>query len=311
MLFLRYMVDEKERRNRRRALFWFIPGLLLITNCVTLWLWLRERDRVSQERVVTQQITIERDNVKEDLLSLQKDYQSLQASDASLQKDIEEKKIRIEELLKEAEKHKGDRYIIAKLRKETETLRQIMIGYVHTIDSLNTLNQTLVAEKKTVLKKLDEEKEKQSTLTREKEELKNTIAKGSVLSCFNIGAQGVSYRRGGKKESETNKARKTDKIKVNFTLGENKIAKAGEKTVFIRVMTPDGKELAEGYNDNYKFVFNNSVGYYAGKQVLNYANSEISAVAYCDGHGELVPGKYLIEIVCDGVVIGNTSLSLD
>jgi hypothetical protein len=235
----------------------------------------------------------------------------LQASDAALQKDIEEKKVRIEELLKEAEKHKGDRYIIAKLKKETETLRQIMIGYVHTIDSLNTLNQTLVAEKKTVLKKLDEEKEKQSTLVREKEELKSTIAKGSVLSCFNISAEGVSYRKGGKKEIGTSKARKAEKIKVNFTLGENKIAKSGEKTVFIRVMTPDGKELAEGYNDNYKFVFNNNVGYYAGKQVLNYANSEISAVAYCNGQGELVPGKYLIEIVCDGVVVGNTSLSLD
>src|SRR3954468_15748431 len=133
MVFLRYMVDEKERRDKRRGLFWLITGLLLITNCVTLWLWLRERDRVSHERVVTQQITIERDNIKEDLLTLQKEYQSLQASDASLQKDIEEKKIRIEELLKEAEKHKGDRFIIAKLRKETETLRQIMIGYVHTI----------------------------------------------------------------------------------------------------------------------------------------------------------------------------------
>jgi hypothetical protein len=305
------MTDEKERRDRRRGLFWLIPGLLLITNCVTLWLWLKERERVVHERVVTQQITIERDNIKEDLLTLQRDYQTLQASDVALQKDIEEKKVRIEELLKEAEKHKGDRYIIAKLRKETETLRQIMIGYVHTIDSLNTLNQTLVAEKKTVLKKLDEEKEKQGTLIREKEELKSTIAKGSVLSCFNISAEGVSYRKGGKKEISTSKARKTEKIKVNFTLGENKIAKAGEKTVFIRVMTPDGKELAEGYNDNYKFVFGNSVGYYAGKQILNYANTEMSAVAYCNGQGELVPGKYLIEIVCDGVVVGNTSLSLD
>jgi hypothetical protein len=311
MVILRHMTDEKERRDRRRGLFWLIPGLLLITNCITLWLWLQERDRVSHERVVTQQITIERDNVKEDLLTLQKDYQTLQASDAAIQKDIEEKKVRIEELLKEAEKHKGDRFIIAKLRKETETLRQIMIGYVHTIDSLNTLNQTLVAEKKTVLKKLDEEKEKQGTLIREKEELKSTIAKGSVLSCFNISAEGVSYRKGGKKEIGTTKARKAEKIKVNFTLGENKIAKSGEKTVFIRVMTPDGKELAEGYNDNYKFVFNNSVGYYAGKQVLNYANTEMSAVAYCNGQGELVPGKYIIEIVCDGVVVGNTSLSLD
>jgi len=69
-------------------------------------------------------------------LSLQKDYESLETSDKAMQKDIEEKRARIEELIKEAAKHKGDKYIIAKLKKEAETLRAIMIGYVHTIDSL-------------------------------------------------------------------------------------------------------------------------------------------------------------------------------
>ena len=306
------MAEETEKQRRRRPIpFWIFPALLVVTNVITLWLWLREKERVSGERLITQQIIVERDNVREDLLMLRDEYASLQASDSVLQKDIEEKKLHIEELLKEAEKHRNDKYIIARLRKETETLRQIMIGYVHTIDSLNTLNQNLVAEKQTVLRKLDEEKEKQNVLVKEKEELRTTIAKGSVLSCFNISAEGVGYKRGGKKEVETNKARKTDKVKVSFTLGENKIARAGEKTVFLRVMTPDGKELAESYTDNYKFVFNNSVGYYAGKQIINYANSEISAVAYCDGQGELVPGTYLIEIVCDNVVIGNTSLKLD
>lgn len=297
--------------KKRRLLFWLFPAVLLITNIVTLWLWLRERDRVSQERVITQQILIERDNVKEDLLALQKEYETLQSTDAALQKDIEEKKLYIEQLLKEAEKHKNDQYIIAKLRKETQTLRQIMIGYVHTIDSLNTLNQNLKAEKQNVLKRLDEEKQIQSNLVKEKEELRSTIAKGSVLSCFNISAEGVSYKRGGAKESRTSKARKTEKIKVSFTLGENKIARPGEKTVFIRVMTPDGKEMAENYTENYKFVFNSSVGYYAGKQVVNYNNSELNAVAYCSGQGEMVPGNYIIEIVCDNVVIGSTNLKLD
>ncbi len=63
----------------------------------------------------------------------------------------------------------------------------------------------------------------------------------------------MSYKRAGKKEAETTKARKTEKIKVSFTLGENKIAKTGEKTVYIRIMTPDGKEMAKSYDDNYKF----------------------------------------------------------
>jgi len=306
------ITEEKENRNKRRGLIlWLIIALLLGSNGVTLWLLMKEKTIVVEKETITQKIYIEKENVQADLLELQKEYDNLQTSDKRLQQDIEEKKAHIEELLREAAKHKGDKYMIAKLKKEAETLRSIMIGYVHTIDSLNTLNKNLVAEKKTVLKQLGVEKEKQSTLIKEKDELQSTIAKGSILSCFNISAKAVLFKRGGKKESETTKARKAQKIKVSFSLGENKIAKAGEKTVYVRVMTPDGKEMAKSYDDLNKFTFNRSVGYYAGKETLNYANTEISAVLYCEGQGEMVPGNYMIEIACDGAVIGNTTLKLD
>jgi hypothetical protein len=305
------MNEQEEKKKKRGIILWIIIALLLITNGFTGWLLMQEKSKVVEQKVITETIIVERDNVKLDLVNLKKDYENLQANDALMQKDIDEKKARIEELIKEAEKHKGDAYIIAKLRKETETLREIMKGYVRTIDSLNTLNQNLVAEKKTVLKQLDKEKEKQDVLIKEKEELKTTIAKGSILTCFNINAKAVFYKRGGKKEVETNKAKKMDKIKVTFSLGENKIAKPGEKTVYIRVITPDGKEMAKSYDETYKFTFNKSTGYYAGKEALNYANVEITGVTYCEGQGEYVPGNYQIEITCDGVVIGSSNLKLD
>jgi hypothetical protein len=305
------MNEQQEKKKRRGVILWVLIALLMGTNGFTAWLLFKEKNKVVEQKIVTQTIIVERDNVKADLLKLQKEYEGLQASDALMQKDIDEKKARIEELIKEAEKHKGDAYIIAKLRKETETLREIMKHYVVTIDSLNTLNQNLVAEKKTVLKQLDKEKEKQDVLIKEKEELKTTIAKGSILTCFNINAKAVFFKRGGKKEVETSKAKKMEKIKVTFSLGENKIAKPGEKTVFIRVMTPDGKEMAKSYDDSYKFTFNKSNGYFAGKETLNYANVEITGVTYCEGQGEYVPGNYQIEITCDGVVIGSSTLKLD
>ena len=304
--------EQKDKPNRRRGLFlWIIIVLLLGSNGYTIWLLMLEKNKVVESKIVTEKIVVERENIQTDLLALQKDYQDLQASDEVMQKDIEEKRARIEELILEAKKHKGDAYIIAQLRKEAETLRTIMKGFVRTIDSLNTLNQTLVAEKKTVLKQLGAEKEKQNVLIKEKDELKTTIAKGSILTCFNISAKAVLFKRGGTKEVETGKARKAQKIKVSFSLGENKIAKAGEKTVFVRIMTPDGKEMAKNYDESYKFNFNKNSGYYAGKETLNYANIEISGVTYCEGQGEMVPGSYLIEITCDGVVIGNTTLKLD
>lgn len=303
---------SQENNNRKKlGLLWILIGLLVVSNGVTIWLWMQEKNKVASQVVVTEKVIVERDDVKSSLLALQEEYKNLETNDATLKKEIEEKQAYIAQLLEEADKHKGDAYVISKLKKETETLRTIMKGYVRTIDSLGTLNKTLVAEKQNVLKELDSEKGKTAGLNKEKEELQSTIQKGSILSCFNITAKGVKFKSGGKKESETTKASRVQKIKVSFTLGENKIARPGEKTVYVRVITPDGKELAKNYDDNYRFTFDKSSGYFAGKETLNYANTEVSGVTYCEGQGEFVPGKYLIEISCDNAVIGSTSLTLD
>jgi hypothetical protein len=306
------MKQEEEKKSKKTIVLIIIIILLAITNGVTLYLLLRQKEKTVEQIVKYEKIYIEKNQVEQDLMALKKQYEELETHDANLQKEIEEKKAYIDQLLKEAEKHRGDAYVIAKLKKETETLREIMKHYVRTIDSLNTLNLNLVAEKKQVLKKLDEEKEKQKELEKEKEELKNTIKKGSVLSCFGITAKAYQLKRGGSKESETSKARKTDRIKVSFTLGENKIAKAEEKTIYVRIMTPDGKEMAKSYDEAYRFKFNESYGYYAGKTFVNYANKEMQVVVNCDGkEGDFVPGNYIIEITCDEVVIGTTTLKLD
>lgn len=306
------MKEEKEKKSKKNLVLVIIIILLAITNGVTLFLLLKQKEKTVEQIVRYEKIYIEKNQVEQDLMTLKKQYEELETHDANLQKEIEEKKAYIDQLLKEAEKHRGDAYVIAKLKKETETLREIMKHYVRTIDSLNTLNQNLVAEKKQVLKKLDEEKEKQKELEKEKEELKQTIKKGSVLSCFGITAKAYQLKRGGSKESETTKARKTDRIKVSFTLGENKIAKAEEKTIYVRIMTPDGKEMAKSYDEAYRFKFNESYGYYAGKAFVNYANKELQVVVNCDGkEGDFVPGNYIIEITCDEAVIGTTTLKLD
>ena len=231
------MEENTSNENRKKSgLLWILIALLAITNGVTFWMYMQEKNKAATEITVKEQVIVERDNVKNDLLALQKDFENLQTNDKGLQAEIEAKKAEIAQLLEDAEKHKGDAYIISKLRKESESLRMIMRGYVRTIDSLGTLNKTLIVEKDNVLKELDNEKGKTTSLNKEKDVLKETIQKGSILSCSNITAKGVKFKSGGKKESETNKASRVQKIKVSFSLGENKIAKAGEKTFFIRLM---------------------------------------------------------------------------
>ena len=250
------MEEQTSEDNRKKGgLLWIVIGLLVVANSVTFWMYWQEKNKAVSEIIIKEQVIVERDNVKEELLQLQKDYGNLQTSDKTLQAEIEAKKAEIAQLLDDAEKHKGDAYIISKLKKESETLRQIMRGYVRSIDSLGTLNKTLIVEKENVLKELDTEKGKITGLNKDKEDLQATIQKGSILTCFNVVAKGVKFKSGGKKESETTKASRTQKIKVSFSLGENKIAKAGEKIVYVRIVTPDGKEMANVVSALAGFLF--------------------------------------------------------
>ena len=159
------MEENTQNENKKKSgLLWIIIGLLGVTNIVTIWLYNQEKNKAANEIIVKEQVIVERDNVKGELLQLQKDFETLETSDKGLQADIEAKKAEIAQLIIDAEKHKGDAYVISKLKKESETLRQIMRGYVRTIDSLGTLNKTLIVEKDNVLKALDSEKTKTTGL---------------------------------------------------------------------------------------------------------------------------------------------------
>ena len=303
--------NSENKQDKNKSIIWLFFASSIILNIVLIFLLLREKNELQKQTEIIKTVFIEKGDVEGDLLNLKKDFEDLKTNDVALKSEIEEKKLQIEKLMEEAKKHKGDARIIAKLRKETETLRAIMKGYVRTIDSLNTLNQKLIVEKGEAIKSLDQEKEKSNKLNKEKEDLQSTINKGSVLSCSNISAEGINVKGNGKKFSSTSKAKRAELIRVSFSLGENKIARAGSKDVYIRIITPDGKEMAKNYDANYRFSFNSSAGYYAGKTNINYANKEVGVTTMCEGSSPLLPGKYQIEVCADGVVIGETTLTLD
>ncbi len=300
--------NQKEKSNNK---LWIIISIVLfLGNGIFLGLWLFERGRANTEVVIKEQVTLERDNVKADLLELQEEYATLQTNDKAMQIELEAKRAEIAQLLEQAEKHKNDAAIITKLRKEVATLRKIMKHYVKEIDSLNTLNQTILAEKEKVSADLHAEKGLTSKLAKDKDVLQNTVNLGSVLKAAQPVAQGIKLKSGGKKEVETERASRVEKIKVSFVLGENKIAKSGGRIIYVRIVSPDGKEICKSPDSGNMFTFNGSKGYFAGKEEIQYRNEELSVAVYCESPNEFVPGKYQITIGCDNAVIGETSLTL-
>lgn len=302
--------NQKEEKKSDRKLLLILLVFLLLGNGTFAWLWLHERGRANTEVIIKEQVTLERDNVKTDLLDLQEEYATLQTNDKSMQAELEAKRAEIAELIVQADKHKDDAFIISKLRKETASLRKIMKHFIVEIDSLNTLNKVIIAEKNKVSADLSTEKGITTKLSKDKDALQSTVNLGSILKATRPVAKGVKFKSGGKKEVETERASRVEKIKVSFVIAENKIAKSGEKPIYVRIVSPDGKEICKSPDEGNMFSFNGSKGYFAGKEDVEYKNEELTVDVFCENPNAFIPGKYLITIGCDNVIIGETSVTL-
>jgi len=196
-------------------------------------------------------------------------FDSLETDNDSMKVELSNRRQEVEKLL---DKVKDKDYAIYKLRKETKTLRTIMKSYVVTIDSLNTLNVGLRLENEEVKETLSQERSKAKQLMQTNENLSSKVKLASRLSIKNGSVFGVKVKRDmtGK---EVDRARRTDKLRICFTLDENKVAPKEKKTLYLRIIAPDGSILTPGEGNEYRFEFNGQTGFYSDKKEVDYDGS--------------------------------------
>ena len=307
------ILPEKKQKKKGEWVYVILILLLLGMNGAFGWLWWMDKGQLKIITVEKEAVAKDAEIVKQELLALKAQYENLKVSNQGMQMEIETKKQEIAQLQQELEKNKDNLWIIAKLKKETQTLRDIMQHFVVEIDSLNTLNKNVIADREKVRGELKTEKEKNTQLSTEKADLQNTVNIASMLKTVGLSALGIDERRGGTKETETQKAKHADKIKIKFTLAENPVAKKGDRLIYARIVGPDGKEMTQGEDSTHVFSFGKSHGYWATKQTVKYANENTDVVLYAHTkQGEaFTKGKYIIEVNTDGTTIGSTTLELE
>ena len=76
---------------------------------------------------------------------------------------------------------------------------------------------------------------------------------------------GALFMRNNGKQVETDRANKAEMVKCCFTLGENRVTNAGDKTLYMRVISPDGTVLPATDGDN-RFKFNGVEGEFSARR---------------------------------------------
>jgi len=233
--------------------------------------------------------------LKSDLQDMLIQYDTLTVTNEKMQNEIMGQRSQIEELLKQVDKHKDDAWIIHKLKKEASTLRQVMKGYLVTIDSLNTLNVYLKEDNKLLSNELTKVNSQKEELANKTANLEGIITKGSVLPAMNLVGQAIRVRGSGK-QIETNRADKAEMIKLCCTIGENKIAQHGKKDLYLRIISPDGEVLDDGTGSPKTFTFDKVSGKYSVKRDIDYAGQPQEVCVYYTVNSALSTGQYILEL---------------
>lgn len=299
--------NQTEQKSNKGLLIFAV--LLLITNVFTLYLYMSAHQENVELITNNTDLTTEKSALEKELQEMLAQYDAVQTDNEEMRAQIEEQRAEIEKLLKEAEKHKNDAYSIYKLRKEAATLREVMKTYLVTIDSLNTLNQTLVAEKEEVKMELSSQKQENKQLNDKNEELAKKVEIGSKLKAIDLVSGGQRVKN-TTVHRETDRAKRVDKIKTCFTIDKNEVTKPGKKDIYLRVVGPDGEVLSLDQSEKYMFTYEGKEGLYTRKEEILYENEELDMCLYWDVLKEPLPGKYIVEVYAEGYLMGTTNFEL-
>lgn len=293
-------IDFRERTPQLIA----IIGLLVIITAILIGFLVT---RNSQMQEMQEQYVVDKQDLEDEYEAISLQYEGFKFSvqnDSLLYKlqNEQTKVLRLQEELRMTQA--SDKAEIKRLSDELATLRKILRSYIHQIDSLNTLNQELRAENAQITNQYNRTSRTLQQVSQEREKLSEKVSLAAQLVATNINAKAVNDR--GREQSRLSRS---TQFVVSFTVTRNITAEPGERTIYIRIMTPDGNVLSKS-SDN-RFTYENSDIIYSMRRVVEYGGEEIPVTMYWDIEEFLMPGTYKADIFADGHHIGSNSFAME
>lgn len=281
-----------------------ILGLLVVILAVAVYMLLDARKNLNVVSAdlaeKTEFFRMEKDSLEGELRNIYFRYDTLETNNVELQADMQMQKEKIEKLIAI---QKDDAYKIRMYRKEMETLRTVLRSYIVQIDSLNLQNQELLAQNKQLQntsRRLSSEKEQLEKDKTQLEEIKNLA---TSLQVSNIKLVLIS-----KRDKETSRIRTATKVRVDFIIRANKVATAGEKGIYMRIIRPD--KVVLGSPELEMIDLGEEQIPASASRIITYENADLPVSIFWTNDGEIVPGEHIVELYSEGELIGNASFIL-
>ena len=287
--------------NKKILIPLIVVILALVGAAAWLFLNLQEQKQVVQDMEELAELDKQEMENEYERFTMQYSEMKTQINNDSIIAQLTAEQMRTQKLLEELKQVKAsDAREIARLKKELATVRAVLRDYVYQIDSLNRLNQNLMAENSRVNAELNERNAQVAGLNSEKASLSEKVAIAAQLD-----ATGISMQMLNKRGKPAKKLKDLAQFRVSFNIAKNVTASNGNRTVYVRIQNPGGNTLSGGGS----FAYENRNIECSAKKVIEYTGEETPVTVFWNMTQMLEAGDYRVSIFVDGNMIGTKTFS--
>lgn len=294
------MEENQLTKSKKDKTLLIVIGVLSAI-LIVLFVFFMIEKKENRENMVA--ITAEKEELQQELTDLSHHYDNLKTDNDTLNVKLAHEQEKIATLMEKMKEFRNNSFAeINRYKKEIGTLKTVLRSYVVQIDSLNQLNQKLVAENTEVKKQMSWVRERNKTLEQKTEQMAETLEKATTLSVEDFRVYCVN-----KNDKETN-LRRCFQLKADFSLTRNVAAKRGPRMIYLRITRPDGQVLAASSKSYFKYQ--NATLTYSARREIEYEGEKLEIAIFWPNDGSLEKGEYIADLFSDNQQIGTTKFIL-
>ena len=189
---------------------------------------------------------------------------------------------------------------INRLQGKVEGYRELLLAQDEEIERLREVNEQLFEENKEQKIEINNLNSTISNINKSNKKLEKQIEVASRLELLEIEIIGI-FRNGSQKRNQF-RNRSLEKLNINFTLGENDLAKIEVKDLYIILEKPNGEVIYDISNGSGSFTFEKREMFFTIKEEV-LIDKKLS-VEYLI-NDEFNKGTYLVKLYTDEYKIGS------
>jgi regulator of replication initiation timing len=279
-------------------------GILLVLFLITAFY----ASKLYTDKQETEKTLIsEKQQVMNDLNIMAQDYDAAIAESEIKNQDLIDARERIQGLMDSLKVSQNSVNSLWRYKKKFMDLQEEMDVLLTENDRLKIENDYLATSLDSTQVQLAERTMFTDSLLVQNTELASVVRDAAALQTVGLLGMGVIERRSGR-QIPTERAGRSDKIKVCFTVAKNMLAEAGDKELYVQVIDPNNNVL--GANDQVQFE--DQVLNYSLISRFNYENRNLNICEYVAAleDSKFEKGRYTINLFNEKELISSSEFEL-